>query len=411
MSQKKEVLRNLLSFGSIDVLGLLIPIITMPILTRALGPTQYGQLILFLMIMVFGHTIIDYGSQFIGVRALSKRRKSHKCVNAIYMRVQGLRIALSVVYYFFASLYCFVFDLGSLSIFIYTFGAVYLLGYALTPIWFYQGMGDTFPLLNVSLLVKMIHFLAIVFLVENSEDLIIPIMSMTIPLMIGGLFLTFFAKNRYNLDWPICRYIVRDIKNGKDVFIGILAPNLYNTLPTIVLGTVFPLAQFAQYAIASKLISIIFTVQNVIAKSLFSTMSVIKTNPVRKLLLLNFAISVIPILFILLFGEKIITMLLGQAYADVNKYFSILSLGALFLGLSNALSVGYFLPKGYDKLYRNISIRVSVVSGIITILTIYQLGLMGGAISLTFARFLFLLDYSVNYLKLKNKKMQYKASC
>ncbi|MBB1400968.1 lipopolysaccharide biosynthesis protein [Pseudoalteromonas sp. SG45-1] len=403
MKNNKEIFKNLLSFGSIDVLGLLIPIITMPILTRALQPALYGELMLFFMVMIFGHTIIDYGTQFTAVRVLSKARKKKKTINFLYTKYQGLRLFLAGVYFSLASLYCLVFELGNLANYIYTFGFVYLLGYALTPIWFFQGMGDTVPLLKVSLAIKAIHLLVIISFVKTSEDIIYPVLSMTVPLLAGGVLLALFAQRKYGVGWPIFNYVAYDIKNGKDVFIGLLAPNLYNSLPTIILGTIFPLAQFAQYAIASKLISVIFTVQNVISKSIYSTVAMSKVSQVKKLLTLNFVISIIPILGVFLFGKTIITALLGAAYEDASKYFVVLSIGALFLGLSNAISIGYFLPNGFDKIYRNISIRVSLISALVAIIAIHFFGLMGGAVSLTFARALFLLDYSICYIALKRE--------
>lgn len=73
MSKLKEIAKNFIGFGVIDLIGLVIPIVTMPLLTRTLGATSYGIYLLILTVLYFGHTIIDYGTHYTSVRELSKK--------------------------------------------------------------------------------------------------------------------------------------------------------------------------------------------------------------------------------------------------------------------------------------------------------------------------------------------------
>ncbi|MER5082564.1 oligosaccharide flippase family protein, partial [Providencia stuartii] len=95
---KQELVKNIINFGFIDIMGMIIPIISMPILTRAIGAEQYGQYILFLSILIFGHTFIDYGIQYIGVRDIAKRRYSDISVKYIYEKYQGVRFLFLFLY-------------------------------------------------------------------------------------------------------------------------------------------------------------------------------------------------------------------------------------------------------------------------------------------------------------------------
>ncbi|MDC8860763.1 oligosaccharide flippase family protein, partial [Escherichia coli] len=132
MSNKKEIIKNLISFGTIDVLGLLIPIVTMPILTRALGPSQYGELLLLLTMLYFGHTIIDYGTQFTAVRKLANVRNNKHDINNIYSDNQSLRLVLCLLYLIGLIVYCFVFSLHDTLNNLIIFGSMYLIGYTLS---------------------------------------------------------------------------------------------------------------------------------------------------------------------------------------------------------------------------------------------------------------------------------------
>ncbi|EJY0884476.1 oligosaccharide flippase family protein [Vibrio cholerae] len=401
MRHRKEIFKNIISYGAIDILGLIIPILTMPILTRALGPSQYGDLLLFLTMLYLGHTIIDYGTQFTSVRNIARVRDKEDEVSSIYSDTQGLRILLCVAYWLVIVLYCLLFDLNNIVLHVAFFGGLYLIGYVLTAAWFFQGVGCLEKLMFISLLAKIINLFIIVFFVNAPEDVEIAIAASCLPTFIGGLYLTVVAHNRYRLALPKFSNLFSSLQEGKDVFIGLLAPNFYNAIPTIALGSIYPPADFASFAIASRLASVIVTVQNVVAKSIYPVLSIVKSNPINKLLLINFIISIIPLIIIYVVGDWLLIIFLGDGFFDVNKYLMILCFGIVFIGLSNAISQGYLLPNGYDRVYRNISLRVSIVSGLVSFMLIYFYGIFGGAIAITIARIFFFLDYFQVYIKHK----------
>ncbi|EOW9231532.1 oligosaccharide flippase family protein [Vibrio cholerae] len=401
MSNKKEIIKNLFSFGSIDILGLIIPILTMPILTRALGPSQYGDLLLFLTILYLGHTIIDYGTQFTSVRNIAKVRDKKDEISSIYSDTQGLRLLLCVAYWLVIVLYCLLFDLNNIVLHVALFGGLYLIGYVLTAAWFFQGVGCLEKLMFISLLAKIINLLVIVFFVNAPEDVEIAIAASCLPTFIGGLYLTVVAHNRYRLALPKFSNLFSSLQEGKDVFIGLLAPNLYNAIPTIALGTAYPADQFVNFAIASRLASVVVTIQDVVAKAIYPILSRVKESQVNKLFIANGFVSIIPIMTLFLFGDWILIHFLGADFANVNQYLVIFAIGVFFIGLSNAVSKGFLLPHGYDRLYRNISLRVSVISAIFCTVGVFLGGLLGGAISITLARLLFFVEYYFCYSRIK----------
>lgn len=405
MSHKKEIVRNIISFGSIDILGLLIPIITMPILTRALGASQYGIYMLLLTIFYFGHTIIDYGTQFTSVRELAKHRDHPEKVRLIYQSTQGLRLCLCLLYVIVAISYSLFLSFDNAVLYMVLASSVYLFGYALTPLWFYQGIGAVNRAMTVSLVIKLFNLLVIVFAIKSPDDLAIVLASLCIPMLLGGVYLSHLASRRYHVGIPSLGRLGKSLHDGRDVFIGLLAPNFYNAIPTIALGSMYPPAEFANFAIATRLVSVIITAQNVIAKAVYPVVAVLKSNQVNKLLTVNAVVSIIPSIIVYYCGEWALSIFLGKNFTGVNDYLIVLCVGVIFVGLSNAVSQGYFLPNGYDKLYRNISLRVSFLSLLISIFMIYKLGILGGALATTTARIIFFAYYLLVYIKLYDKKV------
>lgn len=403
MNYKNEITKNLLSFGAIDILGLLIPIITMPILTRALGPSQYGIYMLLLTIFYFGHTVIDYGTQFTSVRALAKQRDNPEEIRRIYQDTQGLRLFLCFLYAIGAILYSLFLSFDNAVLYTVLGSLTYLLGYALTPLWFYQGIGAVDHAMKVSLAIKIVNFLVIIFAVSSPDDFDIVMASLCIPMLFGGFYLSYLASIKYHVTSPTFSRLGKSLHDGRDVFIGLLAPNFYNAIPTIALGSMYPPTEFAKFAIAIRLASVIVTFQNVLAKATYPILAVLKNSQVKKLLLLNFIVSIIPVALIIIFGERVLQVFLGQGFAGVDEYLLILCVGIIFIGLSNAVSQGFLLPNGYDRVYRNVSLRVSLFSSLLSFIFISQYGMLGGAILITVARLIFFIDYIHVYIKIHCK--------
>ncbi|WP_421289527.1 oligosaccharide flippase family protein [Aeromonas veronii] len=400
MSHKKEIIKNIFSFGSIDILGLLIPIVTMPILTRGLGPSQYGIYMLLLTIFYFGHTIIDYGTQFTSVRTLAKQRDNPEEIRRIYQDTQGLRLFLCLLYAIGAILYSLFLSFDNAVLYTVLGSLTYLFGYALTPLWFYQGIGAVDHAMKVSLAIKVVNLLVIILTVSSPDDFDIVMASLCIPMLFGGIYLSYFASMKYHVAFPTFNRLGKSLHDGRDVFIGLLAPNFYNAIPTIALGSMYPPAEFANFAIATRLVAVIITVQNVIAKAVYPVVAMLKSNQVNKLLTVNFVVSIIPSILLYNYGEWVLSIFLGKEFSSVNSYLVILSVGVIFIGLSNSISQGYILPNGHDKIYRNISLRVSILAAIISVVSIYFYGLVGGAFAMTFARTLFFIDYWIVYSKI-----------
>lgn len=404
MSNKKEIFKNFFSFGVIDFLGLLVPILTMPILTRTLGAEGYGVYLLILSILFFGHTIVDYGTQFTSVREVANAKTEEKKLQQIFIDTQSVRLILSIVYSILCIVYSYLFLDESLFPFIVTTAPIYLIGYALTPVWFYQGLSQMLLVTKVSFVVRLANVFIILCFVREVSDLQLALLSISLPMMLGGIFLTYDCKNNRNLNVYIHFNIVAKLKSGVHVFIGLLAPNFYNSMPTIFLGTTYPPEQFAKFAVASRLCQVVVTLQNVLSKALFPILARMRSSKVNGMIMANILVSLPPLIVISFFGEYILGVFLGSEFSTSNQYLIILTVGVFFIGLANAFSQGFFLPNGLDSMFRNISLRVSFVSGLLAVILVDQFGLLGGAFAITVARLLFFVDYSVTYYKSFNTK-------
>lgn len=397
MTIKKEITRNLLSLGSVDLFGLLIPIITMPILSRALNIDIYGQYMLFLTVATFGQTIVDYGVQYIGVREVNQSNEKTK----IYEELQGVRFALFIIFILFLYLYYEFFSDSIYNLDFFCSIVAYLFGYIFLSAWFLIGVGKSHVLLFFSLVSKIINLLVILFLVKEPQDVVTAIYSFSIPSLFFGIVAYIYIFIKFSCKPCSFKSLLLRLRNGFDVFVGILSPNLYNSIPIMILGSISNPIDFAKFAIASRLCNVIVTALNVLAKSIFPIISKFRDNNsyIKYILYSNLMVIIPMIAFVFLFGEDVISIFLGKEYAINNIYLNVLVISTFFIGIANAYGQGYFLVNRLDSLYKKVSLRVSILSGLLSILLIYLFGVLGGAIGIVIARSLFALDFYVLYRK------------
>lgn len=397
---KKELLSNVLSLGAIDFLGMLIPIITMPIITRAIGLELYGQYLLFVTMLTFGHTIIDYGVQYSGVRVAAKNRANKLALETAYADYQGLRFVLSGVFFLFSSLYV-VNVFNSIWYLIPLF--LYIFGYLLTSAWFFQGAALTKYLSIASISNKILLLIAIVVFIKSKDDFFLLVLFTTIPIFITSILLLFFLRSRYQIKLFSLNNIKRTVNDGLSVFIGLLAPNLYNAIPLMLLGNYADKLEFANFAISLKVCGVIFMLQNVVAKSIYPITSRNK-NGFKPTLFLNLLIVIPCVLILFFFGSDLIKVILGVSL-ESDIYIKVISTSLIFVAISNSFSVGYFLPNNLDVEYRNIAIKTLILSAVIVFFLIYKFSVIGCALGLLTARAILFFNYTLSYKRIYNEKL------
>ncbi|TOO26248.1 hypothetical protein CGH39_25665, partial [Vibrio parahaemolyticus] len=195
--------------------------------------------------------------------------------------------------------------------------------------------------------------IAIVVFIKSKDDFFLLVLFTTIPIFITSILLLFFLRSRYQIKLFSLNNIKRTVNDGLSVFIGLLAPNLYNAIPLMLLGNYADKLEFANFAISLKVCGVIFMLQNVVAKSIYPITSRNK-NGFKPTLFLNLLIVIPCVLILFFFGSDLIKVILGVSL-ESDIYIKVISTSLIFVAISNSFSVGYFLPNNLDVEYRNIA--------------------------------------------------------
>ena len=395
---KNEFVSNLIGLGSVNVLNLIIPIITMPILSRALGGDGYGIVLLFSSVTIFMMIIIDYSVNINGVRDVALNPNS---LESIYIRFQGVRCLFGMVYFPLAVLYCYynISEINFNNIVELLF--VSIIGYYFMAPWFHQGTGTLIFFSGVSTVLRLLQILLIIIFVKDRADLLYALRINAYVFLVNGVLLYLYRKFKFDFSFSIINpFKLKEIKNGFGNFIGDFSPNLYSNLPPLILGGLVSSNIFASYSLALRLINVAGSFQSIICRSMYPIAAKRKIN-VNAFLLINIVLSLVPIIFILTSSDFLIEWFLGNGFDEAALFLKLGTLGILFYAISSSLMFAYVLPNNHDALFRKISLFSSIVPAIVGYPLIYLFGALGAISMFIFARFCFAILYLFNYLKLK----------
>lgn len=395
---KKDFFNNLIGLGSLNILNLLIPIITMPILSRSLGSEGYGIVLLFSSVCIFMMVIVDYSVNINGVRDLAVENENP---SLIYERYQGVRLFFSLVFFIGALGYSFC-TIRQINLLQTTeILSVSIVGYYLMAPWFHQGSSTLIVFSLFSVVLRILQVVLIIFLVQDKNDLLNALRINSYVFLINGILLYLYRRVYLKIEtqrWFSLSFL--EIKKGFGNFIGDFSPNLYSNLPPLIIGGIVSPHVFACYALALRLINIAGSFQTVICRSIYPLASRNKIN-INFMLLGNILISSIPIGIILFFSDYIVTLLLGEGFSETTFYLKIGVIGVFMYSISSALMYGFFLPNRHDSIFRKVSIFSSVFPALIGYPLIYFMNATGAMLMFVFARTCFASLYFYFYTKYK----------
>ncbi|MBP6089709.1 MAG: flippase [Crocinitomicaceae bacterium] len=256
---KKKFISNFFSLSILQGVNLILPLITFPYLVRILGIEKYGLVVFAQAFITYFTLIADYGFNLSGVREISFYKNNSLKITRIYNSILIARLSLVLIGFVVLAFVVFSFDKFSSDwrLYFLTYGLV--IGNALFPTWFFQGMEKMKYITILSVIAKTIFTIFIFVLVKNPDDFLwVPMLNSLGYLVIG--FISLIIINRqFNIPFKIQKkkYIKQQLQKGWFIFISKVSTNLYTATTTFVLGLVTNTIMVGYYAVGEKVIRII----------------------------------------------------------------------------------------------------------------------------------------------------------
>ena len=395
MSHKTIALTKLRNHvGALSVLQItnyVIPLITLPYLTRVLGVEVYGKIAFIQGVMAYFMLLTDYGFSWSATRKIAANRTDRKYVSNVFVHVwfaQWLLVLLS------AALIA-ILIIGSVGIkpdgLLYAMAFLVVPGNVLFPVWFLQGMEHLRELAMIQVVTKLAALIPVFTLVDSPTDAIWVLAITSGTSAICGVLSIYWIwkKDLVAWRWPDLRMVKGEFLEGGPLFGSRLAISFYTTLVPLALGMIAGPVAVGYFSLADKLRTAAQSLLSPLSQALFPRMSLLFSRDAKAAIdLLKLSGLIVSVLAggagiaLWAMADWLVVLFGGEAFAPAAVLVRWLAFLPLIIGLSNLLGVQLMLPKQLNRPFNLILAGAGVIGLVIVWPLIGYLHAPGAALTM-----------------------------
>src|SRR5690554_5939834 len=350
---KKRLLGNFLSFSGLQIFTYILPLITLPYLVRVLGVEKYGLVMFAQSFIMFFNILVDYGFNLSATREIAVNRANKDKVTENYSRLMSIIFMLLAVTFAVLDSVVYGFEKFTPDASIYFLTFLLVVGQALFPIWYFQGMERMKYITIINILSRVIFTVAIFGFVHEEGDYIwVPVLN-GLGACVGSIYALWLVRTSFKqkLELQSWKAISLHFKDSTQFFLSRVAVSLYTSANAFVLGLVTNNTMVGYYSIAEKLYQAMQGLYGPITQALYPYVAkernIALFKKIFKLIVVSNFFGVLILYFLI---EFIFLILFGQEVgAESVEVFRILLIANLIVVPS--ILVGYPLLAALGHVY------------------------------------------------------------
>lgn len=365
-----KVIKNYLYNVVYQVLLLIVPLITVPYISRVLGPDLVGINSYTNSWMTFFMLIGQMGISLYGNREIAYHRENKEQRSKIFWGIEALQL-LTIL--FALALY-----ITAVMLFSTTFKRYFLLqtfwiiAAGVDVSWYFMGMENFQRTVTRNLVVKIISVIMILALIKNHNDLGKYIVILGGSNLVGNLTLWPYLKKEIVwvplIEWKPFSHFYPSLL----LFIPTITTQIYLVVNRLMLGRMSTQNQLGQFENTDKIIKIILAVVTasgqVMLPHIANKFSNGNVKGVRDSLYNSFdfiTALAVPMMFgVMAVAEPLAPWFLGQAFAPAGELMMVEAPIILFIAWSNVTGIQYLMPVNRTNEY-TISVSIGAVVNIV----------------------------------------------
>lgn len=351
-------IKNGLWLYLLQIFNTVIPLLTLPYITRILGAAEYGVFSIALNIIGYYQVVVEYGFGMSATRKVALL--DGQSPDKIFSAVLAARSILVFTCMAFSTVYC-VINLAEptqcLSLLILS---VCLLGYCVQQNWLFQGKQDMKYISIASIVARTLSVILIFLLVKTEADLLLYCLLYALSPVVSGFLGLLLAKHKYRIHFVQVSLaeIWEELKNGWYVFTTQLSSKVFGAIGITFLGIFATNAEVGIYSAIQKIPNTMMLVWAPISQVLYPISSKRMQESysggkqfVGKMRRIFLPLAVLAVLVIGLFSKRIVTLVFGAEYT-LYYYWILPLLAWMVVSINNNFwGIQILLGSGHDKQY------------------------------------------------------------
>lgn len=388
-SAKSKLLSNSLVMMVLQATQLLIPLLLMPFVIKTYGIEAFGLLSFATALCMFFNVLCEYGFNLTSTKAVSVSVGKTNELSSIFSKTISAKLILLLACVSAYAILVWSFDVLRQNWLIYALTFGFVIGNTLLPLWLYQGLQD-FKLVSIVNIGLKIGLMLLIFLVvDGQNDLYKVPLFISLGYIVPSIWSLAYAVKKYNLSFrfPTWAEVCSLYQEGWHIFISRLAVFLYTSTNIIVLEVFTSTAAVGYYAVASRIISALSSVLNMVNQVLFPYLSqcwkqdrkgyFVKLTTLAKVMFGLMCLIVAVLQFISPFVIEILTGNESELSVMILRILSV----ALILMPLGGLFTQSFVTQGQNWAVSHVTLQTTCVNFIFVCLLAYLYGAVGMAIA------------------------------
>ena len=377
-SEKKNLLENFLSLGALQIISYVIPLISLPYLSRVLGVEKFGLVFFAFAFMQYFIILTDYGFGLSATREIAVNRHNQNNLSNIFNSVTIIKLILLFVSFCVLTLACIFVPKLNENWIVFQLSFLMVVGNAIYPVWFFQGMERMKYITFLNILSKTIFLILIfIFIKRDSDYMWVPLLN-SMGFLVAGALGMFFAIKEFNIKLYLPKWnsIKKQFKYSSEFFLSRVSVSAYTNTNSFCLGLIGSTLMVGYYVAAEKIYQAISGIQTPITQALYPFVSKNKDiNTYKKWFKIAVLGNIIVCTFVFVCAKWIIAIFYGSEMLEAYKILRIFCLVTLITFPSILLGYPLLGAMGHTKIANGSVITGSIIH-IIGLALLFVIGKM-----------------------------------
>lgn len=320
--EKKRLLENFISLGALQIVSYVIPLISLPYLSRVLGVEKFGLVFFAFAFMQYFIMLTDYGFGLSAVREIAVNRHNKNNLSNIFSAVTFIKFCLLFVSFLILCVMIIFIPKLNENWLVFLLSFLMVVGNAIYPVWFFQGMERMKYITFLNILSKTIFLVLIFIFVKRSDDYIIVPLLNSLGFLVSGVIGMYFAIKELGakLYIPKWKAIKKQFKYSSEFFLSRISVSAYTNTNAFCLGLIGSNIMVGYYVAAEKIYNAMNGIQQPLNQALYPFVAKHKDmKTYKKWVLIALICNLFICGFVFLFAKEFITIFYGTEMTEAYK--------------------------------------------------------------------------------------------
>ena len=386
-----DVKKNFIYNVVYQILILLIPLITVPYVSRVIGSKGIGIYSYTYSIVYYFMIFAMLGLNNYGNRTIAKVRDNRNKLSKTFKEIYCMQIVTSVLMIILYFMYLVIFHVKYKMIALIQ--SIYVISCLFDINWFFFGIEKFKLTVTRNTIIKILALIFIFVFVKDANDVWIYTLILSLSILLSQLFLWPFV-NKYvdNVNIEI-KDMLKHFKPCAKLFLPVVAVAIYKVMDKTMIGWFSNVSEVGFYENAEKIINVpnaiisalgtvmLPRMSNLYAKNKNEESKKVIDKSIKLMMFLAFAMT----LGLICVSMNFSVMFFGKDFEKSGIIIILLSITILFLSWGNVIRTQYLIPKEHDKIYIESAFLGAIVNLIFNLIFIPKYASIGACVGTVLA--------------------------